>query len=86
MALAGHGALDRLQLLGGECDRRAALVELLDVQACVVPALDRGHDRSGAVVVEEREGRGLVAARTGLRVVADDGGVRQGAVDPAIDS
>ena len=83
--LSGHGALDRLQLLGGERDRRAAPVELLDVDPRVVAALDRGHDRAGAVVVEERERRGLVPARALVGVVADDRRVRDRAVDAAVD-
>src|SRR5256885_8506010 len=42
---AGHGPLDRLQLLGREGDRGVAAAELLDVDPRVVAALDRAqHD------------------------------------------
>src|SRR5207253_1049837 len=70
--LPGHRPFDRLLLLRGKGHSRTALVELLDVNPGVVPALDRRDDDARARRVEHRDRGGLVAARTGDRVVADD--------------
>src|SRR3954463_5311151 len=84
--LAAHRALDRLLLLRGEGDGGAAALELLHVDPGVVPALDRGHHDPSAGRVQERNRGGLVAARVLVGVVADDRGVRDGAVDSAVDA
>ncbi len=54
---AGHRPLDRLELLGRERHGGAAAIELLDVDARVVAALDRADDDARARRVEEGQRR-----------------------------
>src|SRR3990170_1017536 len=83
--LPGHRALDGLLLLGRKRDGRASAVEVLDVDARVVAALDRGHYGARARRVEKSERRRLLSTRPLVRVVADDRGVRHRPVDTPVD-
>src|SRR5829696_750997 len=85
LPLSPHRAVDRLLLLGRECDGRLTAVELLHVDACVVSPLDRGDDDTGSRRVEERQRGRLVAAGVLVRVVPHDRRVRERAVDPQVD-
>src|SRR4051812_15403462 len=85
LRLAPHRPLDGFLLLRGERDRGAAPFELLHVDPGVVATLDRRHDDAATGRVEERERRGLMAARVLVGVVADDRGVRHRSVDAPVD-
>src|SRR6266516_7618306 len=85
-ALAGHSALYGLGFLRREGDRCLAAVELLHVDPGVVAALDRTDDDARATGIEHRERRRLVATCVRVRVVADDRGVRDAAVDSPVDA
>src|SRR6266516_2184295 len=85
-ALAGHSALYGLGFLRRESNGRLAAVEFLHVDPGVVAALDRADDDARATGIEHGEGRRLVPARVGVRVVADDRRVRDAAVDSPVDA
>src|SRR5581483_12361991 len=65
---------------------RTAPVELLQVDPRVVAPLERGQDKAGAGAVEEGDRRRLVAAGVLVGVEADDGALRDGAVDAPVDA
>src|SRR3989442_14744374 len=83
--LPSHGPPPRLFLFGREGDRRAAVVELLDVDPRVIAALDRGHDDTATAGVEQGDRGRLLAAGTLVRVVTHERGLGDRGVDPAID-
>src|SRR5918992_567466 len=81
----GHCPFYGFLFLRRELDRGAALLELLDVDAGVIAALDRAHHDPRAPRVEKGQRRRLLPAGARVRVVPDDGRVRDAAVDPAVD-
>src|SRR5688572_18955457 len=83
--LGCHRPVDRLLRLRGERYGRPAAVELLDVDARVVAPLDGSHHEPRARRVEEGERGGLMAARVLVRVVADEGDVRERPVHALVD-
>src|SRR5260370_26401724 len=76
-----HGPFDRFLLLGREGDGGAAALELLDVDARVVPPLDGAQDAPAARRVEQRDRSGLMPTRVLVGVVADDGEPRHRRLD-----
>src|SRR6266487_2417224 len=84
--LTRHRALYGFGFLRRESNGRLAAVELLHVDPGVVAALDRADDDARATGIEHRERRRLVATCVRVRVVADDRGVRDAAVDSPVDA